>query len=95
MKFFVDTADIDAIAELNELGMVDGNVLGSVEGIPLGATDGMELGELEASSRTSIRPWLDATMESLAVDVNTSSAATTAARSEAQGLPVTVKVMLT
>ncbi|MEL6609698.1 MAG: fructose-6-phosphate aldolase [Pseudomonadota bacterium] len=24
MKFFVDTADIDAIAELNELGMVDG-----------------------------------------------------------------------
>ncbi len=24
MKFFVDTADIDAIAELNALGMVDG-----------------------------------------------------------------------
>lgn len=24
MKFFVDTADVDAIAELNELGMVDG-----------------------------------------------------------------------
>jgi len=24
MKFFVDTADIDAIAELNEMGMVDG-----------------------------------------------------------------------
>jgi transaldolase len=24
MKFFVDTADIDAIRELNELGMVDG-----------------------------------------------------------------------
>ena len=24
MKFFVDTAEIDAIAELNELGMVDG-----------------------------------------------------------------------
>jgi transaldolase len=24
MKFFVDTADIDAIRELNDLGMVDG-----------------------------------------------------------------------
>ena len=24
MKFFVDTAEIDAIAELNDLGMVDG-----------------------------------------------------------------------
>ncbi|MEL6934814.1 MAG: transaldolase family protein, partial [Pseudomonadota bacterium] len=24
MKFFVDTAEVDAIAELNELGMVDG-----------------------------------------------------------------------
>jgi len=24
MKFFVDTADVDAIAELNDLGMVDG-----------------------------------------------------------------------
>ena len=24
MKFFVDTADVDAIKELNELGMVDG-----------------------------------------------------------------------
>ena len=24
MKFFVDTAEIDQIAELNELGMVDG-----------------------------------------------------------------------
>ena len=24
MKFFVDTADMDAIRELNELGMVDG-----------------------------------------------------------------------
>jgi len=24
MKFFVDTADVEAIAELNALGMVDG-----------------------------------------------------------------------
>ena len=24
MKFFVDTADVDAIAELNDLGFVDG-----------------------------------------------------------------------
>ena len=24
MKFFVDTADVEAIAELNDLGMVDG-----------------------------------------------------------------------
>lgn len=24
MKFFVDTADVDAIRELNDLGMVDG-----------------------------------------------------------------------
>ena len=27
MKFFVDTAEIEAIAELNDLGMVDGVTL--------------------------------------------------------------------